>query len=139
MAVSHTEDGGVTGRHDASVPRLLCPPKLEFRHAPSSCSTHSNAFSISRSTFLCAMHPTMREDWAKAWHGHLSPGGKLITLIFPINPAADPGPPWYIHADMCKELLIPAGFELETLEKVPDELSLKGREGMEMTAVWRRI
>ncbi|KAL6769478.1 hypothetical protein ACKKBG_A31170 [Auxenochlorella protothecoides x Auxenochlorella symbiontica] len=90
-------------------------------------------------TFLCAMHPTMREDWAKAWHGHLSPGGKLITLIFPINPAADPGPPWYIHADMCKELLIPAGFELETLEKVPDELSLKGREGMEMTAVWRRI
>ncbi|RMZ53352.1 hypothetical protein APUTEX25_004840 [Auxenochlorella protothecoides] len=68
-------------------------------------------------TFLCAMHPTMREDWAKAWHGHLSPGGKLITLIFPINPAADPGPPWYIHADMCKELLIPAGTAVDFVTK----------------------
>lgn len=168
-----------------------------------------------RSTFLCAMRPDMREDWAAGWARHLAPGGRLITLIFPDNPKADPGPPWYIYPDLVKTLLTPhgapcacvcgggcwwgawegrrgrgekgpafsaaawgnsvgnpwpadgatcavpspggtsspvdegmtnfwylplyrAGFELLSLEKVPEEQSHEGRKGEEWMAVWEK-
>ncbi|GFH27923.1 uncharacterized protein HaLaN_26317 [Haematococcus lacustris] len=47
-------------------------------------------------TFFCALHPSLRPSWAAAWAKALRPGGLLITLIFPVDPAADPnhGPPF---------------------------------------------
>ncbi len=45
--------------------------------------------------FGCAMHPSMRHDWAKHWARHVKPGGRLVTLIFPVDDR-DPtdGPPF---------------------------------------------
>lgn len=40
-------------------------------------------------TFLCALHPDMRKDWATAWAQLLRPGGYLLTLIFPVDPEMD--------------------------------------------------
>ena len=52
----------------------------------------------------------MREDWAKAWARHMKPGGKLITLIFPVEPEPrDGGPPWYVHPDMYTQVLTANG------------------------------
>ncbi len=32
----------------------------------------------------------MREDWATSWAKLMSPGGVLLTLIFPVDPERDP-------------------------------------------------
>lgn len=40
-------------------------------------------------TFLCALHPDMRRDWAPAWGRLLRPGGLLLTLIFPVDSNMD--------------------------------------------------
>ncbi|PYH45963.1 thiol methyltransferase [Aspergillus saccharolyticus JOP 1030-1] len=46
-------------------------------------------------TFLCALHPTMRPQWAARMAELLIPGGQLVCLEFPLykDPSL-PGPPW---------------------------------------------
>jgi hypothetical protein len=92
-------------------------------------------------TFGCAMHPSMRGQWAQHWARLLAPGATLITQVFPVNPDADPnvGPPYPVSPEMFKALLLPAGFELLHLERVPDELSPPSRRGREWIAAWRRL
>lgn len=87
-------------------------------------------------TFLCALHPEMRQDWAKAWALHLAPGGKLITLIFPIEEDGRIGPPWPVQPKLYEDLLLPLGFKLVHMEAVPEEQSHPGRGGRENIAVW---
>lgn len=36
-------------------------------------------------TFLCALDPSIREDWARQMSALIRPGGELLTLIFPIQ------------------------------------------------------
>lgn len=67
-------------------------------------------------TFMCAMHPKMRSDWAAAWAQLLAPGGSLITLIWPTDlarkpgpPGIDGGPPFLINPDIARQYLLPAG------------------------------
>jgi len=82
----------------------------------------------------------MREDWAKAWARHMKPGGKLITLIFPVEPEPrDGGPPWYVHPDMYTQVLTANGFENVRLEAVDASLSHKGRGGREYLGIWRKV
>ncbi|CAH0053877.1 unnamed protein product [Clonostachys solani] len=46
-------------------------------------------------TFLCALHPSLRQAWARRMHELLSPDGVLICLEFPLyKDLALPGPPW---------------------------------------------
>ena len=69
--------------------------------------------------------------------GILKPGGQLVVLIFPVrtdieNEGVDPGdellrnpgtgPPFSMSPLLVKRLLLPLGFVLETMEKVPDGL-----------------
>ncbi|PNW83917.1 hypothetical protein CHLRE_04g215600v5 [Chlamydomonas reinhardtii] len=91
-------------------------------------------------TFGCAMHPTMRLDWAATWAKNVKSGGTLVTLVFPINPAADPnvGPPFPISPALFRTLLEPAGFEVVSEAPVPAELSHPPRVGKEVLMVWRR-
>lgn len=44
-------------------------------------------------TFCCALHPTMRRNWASGWARLLAPGGILVTMVYPVDPArpADEG------------------------------------------------
>ena len=90
-------------------------------------------------TFLVALHPSMRQDWAASWYRLLRPqGGLLITLIFPVDPTLDvnEGPPFPVTPDVYQELLLPVGFALKRLEQVPEELSHPKRKGKEWMAVW---
>jgi methyl halide transferase len=90
-------------------------------------------------TFFCALSPHMRAKWGPAWHRLLRPGGLLVTLIFPVDEDQNrQGPPWPVTPEMYKEALEPYGFTLRSLEKVPNELSHKGRGGREYLAVWER-
>ncbi|KAI1636896.1 S-adenosyl-L-methionine-dependent methyltransferase [Biscogniauxia mediterranea] len=46
-------------------------------------------------TFLCALLPEMRKDWAQRMSELLAPDGVLVCLKFPLWKAlSDPGPPW---------------------------------------------
>lgn len=90
-------------------------------------------------TFMCALMPEMRPDWATAWAQHLRPGGLLATLIFPVDPEKVGGPPHPVTPEMYKELLEPVGFALRSMEAVPHEQSHPGREGKEYMAVWERL
>jgi methyl halide transferase len=64
-------------------------------------------------TFLCALHPDMRRDWALTWRRLLAPGGELVTLIFPVGPSQRAGgvenPPWQVTPELYQDLLLPAG------------------------------
>lgn len=86
------------------------------------------------------MHPLCRQQWASSWAAALRPGGTLITLIFPIDPAADPavGPPFPVSPELYQQLLVPAGFELMSLQQ-PCPKSHEGRGGKEALALWRRV
>ncbi|EAS30608.3 thiol methyltransferase [Coccidioides immitis RS] len=46
-------------------------------------------------TFLCALHPSMRRQWASRMVDLLSPTGQVVCLEFPLwkDPSL-PGPPW---------------------------------------------
>ncbi|KAJ5736518.1 uncharacterized protein N7483_001643, partial [Penicillium malachiteum] len=46
-------------------------------------------------TFLCALHPTMRSQWALRMADLFIPGGLLVCLEFPLfKDPSHPGPPW---------------------------------------------
>lgn len=94
-------------------------------------------------TFLCAIDPRSRDDWARKMREIVSPSGELLTLIFPVDiedssatTHEDPGPPYRLHPEVVKDLLNPH-FEQIALEKV--EQSHPGRDGMEWLAKWRPI
>lgn len=48
-----------------------------------------------------------------------------------------PGPPWPVTPELYKQLLLPAGFELLSLERIPDRLSHPKRVGREWLGRWR--
>lgn len=92
-------------------------------------------------TFFCALHPDMRDSWAKSWSQTICTNGHLLTLIFPVLPEASrgqTGPPWPVWPEMYSEYLEKYGFSLESLEKVPDSSSHPGREGKEYLGVWSK-
>ncbi|GBF92003.1 thiol methyltransferase [Raphidocelis subcapitata] len=93
-------------------------------------------------TFFCALPATeaVRKAWAEAWARLLAPGGELVTLIFPVDPSADPtmGPPFPVAPELYESLLTAAGFECLELEPVPTHLSHPARAGREWLGRWRR-
>jgi SAM-dependent methyltransferase len=95
-------------------------------------------------TFLCALPPARREAWAQRVHDLLAPGGRLVTLIFPVwdaslspqDPEAndpDAGPP-YPMSPALVESVVGGRFERQELRKVQE--SREGREGMEWLAFY---
>lgn len=69
---------------------------------------------------------------------HRRPGGILKTLIFPVDPERQTGPPWQVHPDLYTQLLTTVGFECVAIDRVPPELSHPGREGKEYMGIWER-
>ncbi|MFW6053382.1 MAG: methyltransferase domain-containing protein [Persicimonas sp.] len=91
-------------------------------------------------TFLCAIEPEMRRQWAERVDELLATGGELVTLIFPVFDPADnrdplEGPPYPLTPDLVRDLLEPR-FEPIYLE--PAAASHEGREGKEWLGRWRR-
>jgi hypothetical protein len=66
----------------------------------------------------------------------LKPGGYLITLVFPILPQEDGGPPYFVRVEHYAEVLR-ENF-VKVLDKVP-ETSGDTHVGKERLIVWRRV
>ncbi|KAF8455197.1 S-adenosyl-L-methionine-dependent methyltransferase [Terfezia claveryi] len=88
-------------------------------------------------TFLCALHPTLRPQWAKRIANLLAKGtGLLICLEFPLHkPLEIPGPPWGLRSHIYDKLL---GGDFELVERYKPERTHKTGEGTDMLSVWRR-
>lgn len=100
-------------------------------------------------TFLCALLPSRRAEWAAQMSSLIKPGGLLLTMQFPLghygalHPAGQPldwtkGPPFLLSKQIYKDLLLSVGFELVHEEDIKPELSHPSRAGVEAAAVWRR-
>jgi SAM-dependent methyltransferase len=89
-------------------------------------------------TFLCAMEPSIREQWADTYSKIISRDGKLITIIFPLK-TNDPlvGPPYQISFDLARELLEPRGFQCVYHSDV--QVSIPSRQGSEQVAIWQLV
>jgi 2-polyprenyl-3-methyl-5-hydroxy-6-metoxy-1,4-benzoquinol methylase len=91
-------------------------------------------------TFLCALHPTMREDWADKYKELIKPGGELFTLIFPLSTTNvfgrkdGDGPPHMINYDIVRDLLEKRGFV--NIENRPCDMSFEQRKDNEWIARW---
>jgi methyl halide transferase len=107
-------------------------------------------------TFLCALHPSMREAWAAGWARVLRPGGRLITACFPIDASRDQnaGPPWPLTPELYERLLLgaqggggeggggaasAAPFRKVWLAPVPPGMSHPDRAGQEWLGIWERV
>lgn len=100
-------------------------------------------------TFLCALHPSMREAWADRWSRALRPGGRLVTACYPIDPSRDQnsGPPWPLTPELYERLLLHGGgpsgggarFRKVYLAPVPRGMSHPERAGQEWLGIWERV
>ncbi len=71
----------------------------------------------------------------------IKPGGKLVTLLFPVDKFAG-GPPYALDVDDVRTLITSAGFTETFLEAVAAggrySESIKPRQGREWVGVWAR-
>lgn len=90
-------------------------------------------------TFLCAIEPERRKEWAKRCHELLKPTGELVTLIFPVKDRDRPishdeqGPPYRLTPSYVENIVEPH-FNQKLLE--PVETSIGPRQGHEWLARW---
>lgn len=91
-------------------------------------------------TFLCAIPPEWRQDWAAQMAKLLRPGGEIVTLIFPVvDPPFQGGPPHCMSVDLVRKLLLPAGFEELSVTEVPAADLARGMgRAKEFLGRWRR-
>lgn len=87
-------------------------------------------------TFLCAIDPKRRSEWARKYAEIIAPGGTLVCLVFPCGDFQG-GPPYAISPQIVRELLSPAGFEEVELRETPSEMYARGR--LEYLHTWRRV
>jgi SAM-dependent methyltransferase len=84
-------------------------------------------------TFFCALPPRMRGDWGARTASLLKPGGRLLTLAFPLAPdeqAMDPdapGPPFPVSESAYTQSLEPHGMVKEGAP-YPNPLSVRENE-----------
>jgi len=87
-------------------------------------------------TFFVAIPPSRRNDWGQQMRSLIKPGGYLITLIFPIEPPVETGPPYFVRPEHYIEPL--GDGWVKVLDKVPD-VSLPSHVDKELLVVWKRI
>ena len=78
----------------------------------------------------------MRPAWGEQMTKLVKPGGYLITLIYPLRPYDETGPPHYVEPEHYVPLL-GANF-MKVLDKVP-EVSSPSHVGKERLVVWKRV
>ncbi|KAI0780117.1 S-adenosyl-L-methionine-dependent methyltransferase [Fomes fomentarius] len=90
-------------------------------------------------TFFVAIPPAKRAEWGQQMAKLVKPGGFLITLIFPILPYKDFGPPFYVRPEHYDEVL-GEGWEtvLDTVPEVTPE-TLPDHVGKERLVVRRKL
>ncbi|KAL7282129.1 hypothetical protein ACG7TL_003598 [Trametes sanguinea] len=87
-------------------------------------------------TFFVAIPPSMRQAWGKQISRLVKPGGYLITLIFPILPYTDAGPPFYVRSEHYEAIL---GHEWEKILDTIPKKTLESHVGKERMLVWKKL
>lgn len=88
-------------------------------------------------TFLCALDPSVRHQWASQMRSLLAPSGELLTCVFPIG-EREGGPPYQMSVSLVRDLLEPIGLEaVEVLDQLPIEEQHR-RPGDELSSVLTR-
>ncbi|KAL2262877.1 hypothetical protein VTK26DRAFT_9141 [Humicola hyalothermophila] len=121
-------------------PRLE-PGKVKFlkgdffgRDWEASCCPGDGGFSgfdlIYDYTFLCALLPEMRKDWARRMSELLSPSGVLICLEFPLYKGLEhPGPPWGLREGIYWDMLAAGGTGIFDSEEAAQKATQKSAGG----------
>jgi len=92
-------------------------------------------------TFFCAIQPELRPAWGSKVSSLLSPGGRLLTLVFPIdednafNPDAN-GPPFPVSVAAYEKVLSPHGLVRVSTER--SEASVSPRRDRELVVWWEK-
>lgn len=86
--------------------------------------------------FFVAIPPSRRLEWGQQVTKLVKPGGYLITLIYPMLPYREYGPPFYVRPEHYEEVL---GEEWETVLDTVPGITLESRVGKERLIVWRRV
>jgi len=87
--------------------------------------------------FFVAIPLSMRGDWGRQMNALVKPGGFLVTLIYPIDPYKDYGPPFYVRPEHYIEPLGEQNWE-KVIDKIP-EVSTKTHIGRERLVVWKKL
>ena len=89
-------------------------------------------------TFLCALPPSMRTQWADQMIRVVRPGGQglLMTIMFPLG-EFEGGPPFALSVQTYKDLLEPRGFRC-IYGPEPSDYTVDARKGRELVAIWTR-
>jgi len=86
--------------------------------------------------FFVAIPPSQRAEWGRQMNSLIKPGGFLITLIYPLDPPKEDGPPFFVRPEHYVE---PLGQKWEkVIDKVP-EVSLENHIGRERLVVWKKL
>ncbi|KAH9812746.1 S-adenosyl-L-methionine-dependent methyltransferase [Melampsora americana] len=104
----------------------------DFFHSESSKMVFDLAYDY---TFLCAILPSKRQEWSRRYSELIKKGGKLITLIYPIDGDRPGGPPFSLDPDEVTELLTNVGFK-RIHYKIP---TLTDHPQRELMAIWERL
>lgn len=83
-----------------------------------------------------AIQPEMRPVWGKRMANLIKPGGYLISLVYPIDPYVETGPPYYVRPDHVVEAL-GDGWE-KLIDEVPENSS-EPHKGRESLLVFKRL
>lgn len=87
-------------------------------------------------TFFVTIPPSRRLEWAQQMNVLMKPGGFLITLIFPMNPPSDDGPPFFTRPDHYDALL--GDTWVKVIDRIPEE-SEETHIGYEHLTVWKKL
>ncbi|KAJ7751865.1 S-adenosyl-L-methionine-dependent methyltransferase [Mycena olivaceomarginata] len=87
-------------------------------------------------TFFVAIPPSRRPEWGTQMNSLIKPGGYLITLVFPLDPETDVGPPWFVRPE---HYLGPLGGGWEkVVDRIPTASSPE-HVGRERLVVWKKL
>lgn len=86
--------------------------------------------------FFVAIPPKLRSTWGAIMSEIVKPGGYLITLIYPIGPYTEIGPPFYVRPEHHVEVLGPGWEKVE--DKIP-ERSVESHVDRERLVVWKKL
>jgi len=87
-------------------------------------------------TFFVALPPAMRPDWGKQMTKLIKRGGFLITLMFPLDPPQDYGPPYFVRPNHYEEVL---GTKWEKIVDEVPSFSSPTHVDRERLVVWKRL
>ena len=88
------------------------------------------------SSFFVAIPPSKRPEWGRQMNALVKSGGFLITLIYPIKPFTEEGPPFFVRPEHYVEILEEKWEKV--IDKIPEE-SGESHIGHEHLVVWKKL